>query len=104
MEIGASSNGITGASSGAGEVIDKVTRLFPDFKRLTGRHKVTLKGRKYPQDKQFSSASGYFYPGRPRVDLHLRARQMSMRIESSEIGADIEIGSWRKDSRAQGRN
>ncbi len=104
MEIGASSNGLTGSSTGAGEVIDKVTRLFPDFKRLAGRHKVTLKGRKYPQDKQFSSAPGYFYPGKPRVDLHLRARQMSMRIESNQLGADIEIGSWRKDSRAQGHN
>jgi hypothetical protein len=54
MEIGASNNLITGTASGAGEFVYRFCKIIPDLFRIAGTHLVTLKGRKTPQDRQWT--------------------------------------------------
>lgn len=104
LEIGGSNNFVTGTVSGAGQSIVKLTRIFPDFVRIVGRHFASFVGRKYPQGRDIKKGPKVFYPGKERVDMHIRARQVSITIASDELGADIEMGAWRTDSRDQGDN
>jgi hypothetical protein len=105
IEISGTNNVISGAVTGAGEFIEKVTRIFPDFVRINGDHKVTLKGKKYPTDKNYMvKGPRPLVPDQRRIDMHMRARQMAVRLESEAIDTEIEIGSWRLDNKVQGQN
>lgn len=105
IEVSGSNNVISGAVTGAGEFIEKVTRIFPDFVSLEGNHKVTLKGKKYSTDRKYMvKGPRQLVPYQKRVDMHMRARQMAVRIESDELDTKIEIGAWRMDNRVQGQN
>ncbi len=102
MEISAINNLISGTVTGAGELVARITSVIPDFVRIAGRHMMNLKFRKYPQDRQFTKGPYPFYPGKKKIDCDARGRQMNIRISSNVIGADLEIGAWRMDTREQG--
>ncbi len=104
LEISPTSSLVTGQITGSGQYVEKFTRIFPDFTRIAGRHYATMQGRKYPQGKPINKGPKPFYPGKERIDMHLRARQVSITTYSNEVGADFEMGAWRVDSRAQGEN
>lgn len=105
IEVSGSSNIISGGVTGAGEFVEKVNRILPDFVRIGGRHKVTLKGKKYPTDRRYMvKGPRPLVQYQKRVDIHMRARQIALRIESQEIDTEIEIGGWRWDGRVQGQN
>lgn len=102
MEISGSSNLITGSVSGAGENVYRIKRLIPDFQRLVGTHSATLKGRKYPNGELITKGPVSFGAAVTTIDKHIRARQIAVRIEGSEIGNDISVGQWRADMAQEG--
>lgn len=102
MEIGATNNLITGTASGAGEFIYTISKIIPDIVRIVGTHLVTLKGRKNPQDRQWSRGPKKLTSAKRHIDMRLRSRQIAIRIESAELGSDISLGTWRMDTDQQG--
>lgn len=92
--------------AGPGEIVMKVNRTFIDTQRLAGTHQITLTGVKYPADvgtaDQQVKGPFNFAPHQKRVDAHIRARQISLELSSSGLGADIRIGGFRFDARGMG--
>lgn len=105
LELGAYASVVgQDASTGAGQIMQKWTRIFPDFERLTGNHTLTLTGLKYPQgDTPIVKGPKTFNPSSKRIDMHMRARQIAATIAGNEIGNDIAMGGWRVDDRPQGQ-
>lgn len=103
MEVGATSNVLTGSGTGAGELVHKITSIWPDMIRIVGRHKVTLNGKKYPMQRRYKTKGPRtLSPGQRRVDIHMRCRQINITLESDQLGADIEIGAWRASDAIMG--
>lgn len=80
---------------GNGKKMLSVDEMIPDFDSLTGDVHVTLKGRRYPHEAQFShgpftvtSSTGTFNP-------RIKARQLAVRVTSDSIGDHWRMGSWR---------
>lgn len=98
LEIGAFNSSLTGNGQGPGEIVFQINSLIPDFKRIAGRHYAKLTGYKYPNDQHPLTRPGRpFYPGKPKIDGHLRARQISMMLYSTALGTDFRLGQWRAD-------
>lgn len=108
MEVPAIANQLTGQVQGSGEVIERFKRLLPDFALrngvpvIVGNHYLTLKGRKYPQGKQFVKGPKRFTKDTIHLDIHMRARQIAIRWQGNELGNDISLGTWRADSEKEG--
>lgn len=81
---------------GEGEYEMQIKKLVPDFVTLDGSVSVTLNGKRYPQasstrttgPKTVTSSTEYINP-------RMRARQVSIRIESSAVGDDWRMGIMR---------
>ena len=89
---------------GNGDVVQTIKRLIPDFARVTGDHYVTLRGKKYPNDRRYMVKGPKKVNGTVRyVSLHMRSRQVSIEISSDQIGADMSLAVWRADDGTDGK-
>ena len=87
-----------------GDVFMHVGKVVPDFKELTGFVNLTLKGREYPQATEqvtngpfsISSATEYINP-------RIRSRQISIHLESDQIGDHWRFAKVRLELRPHGR-
>lgn len=96
MEIGSMSSE---NAAGPGQYVFQISSLVPDFKRLVGRHLVKMTGYKYPNDEHpLTKGPRPFAPGTPKVDMHLRARQIALTFYSNAMGSDFRLGQWRADA------
>jgi hypothetical protein len=93
----------SGESSGQGESVVFVKRFIPDFRRVVGSHEFVLSGRKKPNGQVVTKAAVAFDATTDTIDDHIRARQISMLLRSSAIGADISMGGWRADITRMGK-
>lgn len=91
--------------SGPGEFIYSIGPLVADFKSISGTHKLTLTGRKWPSDDEDLRTKGpfSFTSKTNKIDAHLRARQISLKWSSDQIGADFVMGRWRANVVPLGR-
>ena len=88
----------------AGEDLMHVDQLIPDFLTLEGSVQVSLTGRKYPQDSNRISKGPYTVEnGTRKVSTRIRARQIAIRIESSNTGDIWRMGNWRGRAGAHGK-
>ena len=80
----------------AGEELMHVDQLIPDFLTLEGSVDVYLTGRKYPQDPNRISKGPYTVAsGTRKLSTRIRARQIAIRVESSDTGDMWRMGNWR---------
>ncbi len=88
-----------------GQHIMHISSMIPDFKNLVGSIDLILTGRQYPQDPTDEVTKGPFtiLPTTNRIDMRMRARQISYRIESNALGDDWRMGTWRANVRPHGR-
>lgn len=91
------SSAFASSYNGPGDMIIQVHYLFPDFQRIAGNHKATLKGRKFPNEREKVKGPRRFNERSKQIGLSMRARQISITIESSSTGADISMGQWRAE-------
>lgn len=92
-----------GEDTGKGEFIYKVVRIVPDFVRVVGDHTITLAGRKWPNDEEIVKDPVAFDDTVKKISAHIRARQISLKIEGDALGNDISVGGWRAECRIMGR-
>jgi hypothetical protein len=78
-----------------GDELMHVSKLIPDFVRITGSVDVKLKGRKYPQKSAFEKGPYTATINTPEMGVRMRARQMALRIEQDGIGESYRMGTWK---------
>jgi hypothetical protein len=83
------------AQLGPGTEVAEICELVPDFKRIYGSVDIALFGRNLPSELRdfgpvntIDGTTGKFNP-------RYKKRQMGFRIESTAIGDDWRIGTWR---------
>lgn len=88
----------------AGEELMHVDQLIPDFLTLEGSVTVNLTGRKYPQDPNRISKGPYTVQnGTRKLSTRMRARQIALRVSSSDTGDKWRMGNWRGRAGAHGK-
>lgn len=80
----------------AGEELMHVDQLIPDFLTLEGSVDTYLTGKKYPGVLTRQEKGPYpVVPGTRKLSTRIRARQISLKIESTNIGDKWRMGHWR---------
>ena len=85
-----------------GDELVHISKLIPDFDRITGSVDVLLKGRKYPQKAQFTKGPYTLSGSTDEMGVRIRARQLALRITQSGLGESFRMGSFRARARADG--
>lgn len=88
-----------------GNLFQHVSKFIPDFKRLVGSVDITINGKRYPQQTGNAVASGPHTVDSTTkfINPRMRARQISVRIESDAVGDSWRTGSLRIDTLPHGR-
>lgn len=79
----------------AGEELMHVDQLIPDFLTLEGDVTVNLTGRKYPQADRITKGPYTVASNTRKVSTRMRARQVAIKITSSDTGDKWRMGTWR---------
>ena len=92
---------------GEGDKTWSIHRIIPDF-HFTGADSgdevtVSLNGHNFPADSQTSIASAAFTSSTSEAFIRARARQVSMKVESSGLGYGWRLGFVRLDGREDSR-
>ena len=89
---------------GDGDNMMYMKRFIPDFKNQLGNLVVHLLLRPYPQGQAVPSSLDPYpiTPTTQKVDTRARGRQISLRIESSEVGTNWRFGTMRVDIQPDG--
>ena len=92
---------------GEGDHTWSIHRIIPDiyFKEADSGDEVTisLNGHNFPADSQASIASAAFTSSTDQAHIRARARQVSMKVQSSGSGYGWRIGYVRLDGRQDNR-
>ena len=89
---------------GDGDQMLYMRRFIPDFKNQEGDLTVHLLLRPYPQSSAVPSSLDPYVitPTTDKVDTRARGRQISLRIESSEVNTNWRFGTMRVDVQPDG--
>jgi hypothetical protein len=89
---------------GDGDTMLYMRRFVPDFKNQEGNLTVHLLLRAYPQSSATPSSLDPYVitPTTEKVDTRARGRQISLRIESTELGTNWRFGTMRIDIQPDG--
>jgi hypothetical protein len=79
----------------AGEELMHVDQLIPDFLTLEGDVAVSLTGRKYPSADRITKGPYTVDSETRKVSTRMRARQVAIKISSSDTGDKWRMGNWR---------
>lgn len=80
----------------AGEELMHVDQLIPDFLTLEGSINTYLTGKKYPGVLTRQEKGPYVViPGTRKLSTRMRARQISIKVESTGTGDKWRMGHWR---------
>jgi len=85
----------SGMSIQEADQVMHVSKLIPDFDRITGSVSVLLKGRKQPQRPQFEKGPYTATGATSEMGVRIRARYLALRIAQEGIGESFRMGSWR---------
>jgi len=92
---------------GEGDQFWYLHRMIPDvhFRDAQSTDEVTISinGHNYPGESQSSVASTAITPGTGEAFIRARARQMSMKVQSTGAGYGWRVGYVRLDGRTDGR-
>lgn len=87
-----------------GTFFQHLSKYVPDFQRLTGSVDVTFSGKRYPQDTATVTSGPHSITSTTKfVNPRMRVRQMSMKIQSSDLGDDWRSGIVRLDLLPHGK-
>ncbi len=80
----------------AGEYIMQIDQMIPDFLALRGSVDVTLKGKKYPHNADYTEDGPHtISPSTGKISVRIRGRQVAVRIESDALGDYWRLGTMR---------
>ena len=79
----------------AGEELMHVDQLIPDFLTLEGDVTVNLTGRKYPAADRIVKGPYTVDANTRKVSTRMRARQVAIKVSSSDTGDKWRMGNWR---------
>lgn len=78
-----------------GDQLMHISKLIPDFDRLTGDVHVTLYGKKWPQSTAYTKGPYSAGPATDEMGVRIRARHIAMYINQDGLGESFRMGSWR---------
>lgn len=87
----------------SGENLMHIDQFIPDFLELQGTANVTLRGKKYPTATEEVKGPYAITSATTKQSTRIRGRQVSMRIESSELGGRFRLGTMRMRARPHGK-
>jgi len=80
-----------------------ISRAIPDMTINAGSVDYIFKTRRYPQSTQFTDTTKTVSASTEKLDLRIRTKQLSLRIESDALGDSWEMGTPRLDIRPDGK-
>ena len=87
-----------------GDSFMHIGKAVPDFKELTGFVNVTFKGREYPQASEQVTNGPFSVSGTTKyISPRMRARQISIYMESDQMGDHWRFSRMRLELRPHGR-
>ena len=91
-------------NAGPGDYVMSMNRAIPDFKDIVGSITMTLVGKKYPQDTDVITKGPYTITATTtKINPRMRCRQVSIQIESANMGVFWRYGGIRPDVRQHGK-
>ena len=87
---------------GEGDSLMFIHRVIPDF-FVTGSVDLQMRTRNYPLSPQVQDNIGTVTSSTTKINTRIRGREMSLRIESDDVGDYWKYGSTRIDQRTDGR-
>jgi hypothetical protein len=94
---------VESGEEGFGSTHVRTEKVIPDFKRLNGSINLTFKCRKYPQSPQYTKGPKTIFSDTEKLGLRARARQISLYLESHDLGDDWIYGSLDVEFMPHGR-
>ena len=89
---------------GDGEYLMQVKKVIPDFVRLAGSVSLTLNGKKYPGSSETLSSTAQTITATTKfVNPRIRARQVSISLQTTAVGDDWRMGTLRLDMKQHGK-
>ncbi len=89
---------------GDGDYEMHMKKIVPDFKRLSGSIDLTLNAKKYPQATETISVGPETITSTTEyVNPNLRARQISIALETTAVGDDWRMGTLRAEAFQHGK-
>jgi len=79
-----------------------LSKLIPDFDRLTGSVYVTLYGKKWPQSAPYSKGPYAVNSSSDEIGARIRARHVALYLLQNGLNESFRMGSWRARVRPDG--
>jgi hypothetical protein len=81
-----------------------VTRMYPDFKILTGSINITLRAKEYPQSVETNDSEKInIVSSTEYINPHVSGRQVSMKFETDALGDYWRVSTMRAEVGGHGR-
>jgi len=82
----------------SGNAMAHMGKMIPDFRVLAGSVNVTVSGKRYPQDAESQTSGPHNITATTKfINPRMRARQISIRLDSTGLGDDWRAGTLRVD-------
>ena len=78
-----------------------VDKIIPDL-TVSGTLSCTIFSKKYPNDSTTTKGPFTISQGTTKISMRSRGRQMSMKLESTDVGDSWSLGDFRFNSREDG--
>jgi hypothetical protein len=88
---------------GQGDQVTLIGELIPDFKKLDGTIQLTLTGKKYPADSAAVKGPYTITAATRKISPKIRARQISIALESSALNDNWRYGGIRPAMKPHGK-
>lgn len=85
-----------------GDEIMHVSKLIPDFDRISGSVSVDLIGKKWPQKTTYTKGPYNATGATDEMGVRIRARFLAIRITQNGLGESFRMGPWRARWRPDG--
>ena len=86
-----------------GSYIMLLEKVVFDFERISGKHRLEITGKDYPQGEVISDNEDIFEPGTTYTNPRVKGRSVSLKMYSNEMSTEFRLGRTRIAARPMGK-